>query len=422
MADVLRMEMPRAGDDRRWFVGVTVSARCHEIAGALIAARGRGLEARVDVVGHSWQQGPREGVLLFQQLVGQTASPPFETLVELRAILAAAQATLVGQLLESIGVGPRVLAAGVCDPGWWMPARPGWIYASLCDATRLAEATGITVLDAFPSRDIAQGGQGGPLQALGQWLLLADRSHRRVLLDLGRTTRLSYLPAGDGHEAVDSVVSFEVGPGTGLLDQLAYRFSGGKSDFDPGGRLAVQGQRIPELLEHWLRDPYFERSLPRWQPCGVRPERFLTDAMNLAVRNGWSVRDLLCTATHLIAESIARAAARRLPAESADAEFIVAGGGQHNGMLLREIAGRTDKQLARLGDVLPQPDALEPACAAVLAMLYLDQTPANLPACTGASQPRLLGRITPGAPANWQRVVQTMADSQTTARPLRAAQ
>ena len=78
--------------------------------------------------------------------------------------------------------------------------------------------------------------------------------------------------------------------------------------------------------------------LPRWHPRGVRPERFLTDALQLAVESGWSVRDLLCTATHFIAETVALALRKTLPEDAAVDELIVTGGGQHNGMLLREIA------------------------------------------------------------------------------------
>ena len=152
----------------------------------------------------------------------------------------------------------------------------------------------------------------------------------------------------------------------------------------------------------------------------MRPERFLADAVDLAKRHGWSVRDLLCSATHLIAETAGRAVARRLPEATRPTEIVVSGGGQHNGLLLRETGARVPHPVVCLSEMLP-PGALEPACAAVLAMCHLDQTPGNLPACTGSELPRLLGRLTPGAPQNWQRVLHTMAQGASTARPLRAA-
>ena len=60
--------------------------------------------------------------------------------------------------------------------------------------------TGLNVIDAFPARDLAQGGLGGPLIALPEWLLLRHRDRSRVLLDLGRTVRVD-LPAGRIHRS-----------------------------------------------------------------------------------------------------------------------------------------------------------------------------------------------------------------------------
>jgi anhydro-N-acetylmuramic acid kinase len=310
----------------------------------------------------------------------------------------------------------------------------------------LAEGTGLNVIDAFPARDLAQGGLGGPIDAVAQWLLLKDPARGRVLLDLGRTVRMTYLPPARLRDAASRILAFEVGPGTAMLDQLAQRFTGGQHRFDPGGSLAVQGRQIPELVQHWLRDPYFDAPLPRWHPHGIRPERFLADALRLAVDRGWSVRDLLCTATHFVAESVAQTLRRRLPEDDRVDEILVAGGGQHNGLLLREIAAHVAVPLVRIPELVGRSltpsvsgrseapslfgrsetpshvdDAVGPAAAAVLALCYLDQVPANPTAVTGANVPRLLGRLTPGSPQNWQRLLHALSGSTPTIRPLRSA-
>ena len=103
--------------------------------------------------------------------------------------------------------------------------------------------------------------------------------------------------------------------------------------------MAVQGRKIPELVDRWLDDPYFNRPLPRWHPRGVPPDRFLGDALQVAVDSGWTVRDLLCSATHFVAEMVVRTFQHSLPKETRIDEIVVTGGGQQNGMLLREIAG-----------------------------------------------------------------------------------
>jgi len=425
MAEVLRLEFPRAGDERRWLVGVLVSSQCTGVAAAVAAAGGRGLGARLDVVGARAVAVPRETSALLSPLNCATACSA-GALAMLRAQLADIQAALVADLLAELKLAPgRIMACGVHDPGVWRLDRTGpggsGSYLGLCDPARLAEVTGLNVIDAFPARDLAQGGRGGPITAVAEWLLLRDPSRSRVLVDLGRTVRMTYLPAACLENAPSRILSFEVGPGTRLLDLLAQKLSSGEHAFDPGGRLAVQGRRIPELIEHWLRDPYFDGPLPRWQPRGVRPERFLADAVQMAVERGWTVRDLLCTATHFVAQSIARALRKRIPEDAAIDEILVTGGGQHNGMLLRETALLAQLPLLRTGELQPPGDAIGPASIAALAMLSVHQVPANQTSVTGAEVPRLLGRLTPGSPQNWQRLLQASAGSSPTVRPLRSA-
>ena len=419
----LRIDMPRAADGRRWLVGVAVASKCDRVAAALVGVRGAGLSALAEVAGARTAAIPRGTAVLFDALSGAVPCA-ITALATLRTQLAEVEAPLVIEMLDSLGIAPsRVLAMGVHDPGIWEVRTGGEPtgYLGLCDPARLAEATGLNVIDAFAARDLAAGGQGGPLTALADWVLLRDPLRSRALLDLGRTIRIGYLPAARTERAEARVLSFEVGPGLSLLDLLAQRLSGGQHHFDPGGRLAVQGKRLPELVEHWMSNPYFDCPPPRWRPRGVRPERFLTDAVQMAVAADWSVRDLLCTATHFLAEMIARTIRRRLPEDAAIDEIVVAGGGQHNGMLLREIGCLTELPLVRLGDLGIPADSLDPAAAALLAMLHLDQVPANPTSITNAATPRLLGRLTGGSPQSWQLLLETCAGSSSVLRPLRTA-
>lgn len=422
MATVLRLDVPHTGDGRRWTAGVLVSSRCTHAAAALVATSGRGLDVRVEVAGAVRDAVPGETAAMFAPLAGSRTSA-IASVAVFRTQLAELQAAQVGELLATLGVAPsRVLAVGVHDPGIWSQAgsSPGG-YLGLCDAAAVAEATGLNVIDAFPARDLANRGQGGPVTPLAEWLLLADPQKSRVLLDLGRTVRISYLPATVADNSAARILSFDVGPGTCLLDLLTHRLTGGQHRFDPGGRLAVQGRRVAELIDHWMSDPYFDRPLPRWHPQGVRPERFLGDALQMAVRHDWSVRDLLCSAVHFIARSIADALRRRLPEDARLDEIVVTGGGRHNGMLLREIARAAEVPLLPITELGIPDEALGPACIAVLAQLYLDQIPANSTAVTRTEVPRLLGRLTPGSPRNWQRLLNTTAGSNPAVRPLRSA-
>jgi 1,6-anhydro-N-acetylmuramate kinase len=458
MRKTYRPEVSTGDDGRRWVIGVQVSARCTQVSAALVGVLGEGYEMLVEVAGAQTAAVPRETTSLFQSLSapGSAAHPPPPiALAACRQQLAEIQAALVSELIGTRNAaGRRVLALGVHDPGLWdyrclgaagtaampsgnaqatVPAAvkplhlgeqvpvPGASYLSLSDPARLAELSGLNVIDAFPARDLALGGQGGPINALAQWILLRSQLRHAVLLDLGRTIRLTYLPAASADRASSRVIAFDVGPGTTLLDLLVQRLTQNETPYDPGGKLAVQGQRLGELIDHWLADPYFAAPPPRWHPQGVRPERFLSQAIPWAVRRKWSVQDLLCTATCFLAETAAGAIRRHLPGDWPVDEILVAGGGVQNGFLFRELSRLAPAPLVRAGN-LPFPEAaIEAASAAILALLFIDQAPASQTAISNTSKPRPLGRLTPGTPQNWQRLLESCAAASRHARPLRAA-
>ena len=424
MASKRRMDRSRWEETVRWTIGLHVSYRCRRVEGVLIATSGRGRESWIDIKAAKAIDVPETTAALFRQLSGTlTGTILQEDLPALRSGLAELQAKLCRDLIAQAAVPDgRVLAVGVHDPGIWgggQSSAQG--YLSLCDAARLANLTGLNVIDAFAARDLAQGGPGGPITALPEWILLQDPLRDRLLLDLGRTIRITYLPAGRDADAAARVVAFEAGPGTRLLDELANRLTGGRQSFDRGGSLAVQGRRIDELLEHWLCDPSFNRPLPRWHPCGIQPERFLADAVRMAVDAGWSVRDILCTGTHLIADSVVQAL-RWLPGDAQIDQMLLTGGGRHNGMLLREIANRMPHMPTIHVQELGVPDGiLSAASIAVLVLCYIDRIPAGPKPANGDGSNCVLGRLTPGTPRNWQHLLHAFTESMPAERPIRKA-
>lgn len=411
----------RSGDvPQRSVIGAHVSSECRRVSVAIVSVLGRGTEARSHVVAHAVEPLPAEVATLYRQIAAGRDTHPGAP-ATLANHLAIAVAALVQRLAsQHADVADRALAIGVYDPGLWDLTTNRRTYNGLCDAATLADMTGYPVIDGFPARDLAQGGLGGPTLAIPQWILLRRVDRPAVFIDLGRTIRATYLPAF-ATSAANRVLSFDVGPGTSLLDRLAEQLTFGEHPFDPGGKLAVQGRRIPDLVEHWLNDPYFKRPIPRWHPLGCRHEQELGETVKMAIDSGWSVRDLLCTACHFIAETTARAVRDRLPANDVE-EILLAGGGQHNGMLLRGLASRlSGRHLTRVVDEGLPDAAIDPAAAALLALLHIDHAPANPMSLTGASSPRVLGRLTPGSPTRWHRLLSEMSAHRPAMMSLRSA-
>ena len=105
--------------------------------------------------------------------------------------------------------------------------------------------------------------------------------------------------------------------------------------------------------------------------------------------------DLVATLTELTARSIADAYQRWILPRGVK-EVVLTGGGARNDTLVKRIEALLAPVPVRTGEVLGvDPEAKEALAFAVLAWAYWMGIPANAPAATGASGPRLLGSFTP---------------------------
>jgi 1,6-anhydro-N-acetylmuramate kinase len=86
--------------------------------------------------------------------------------------------------------------------------------------------------------------------------------------------------------------------------------------------------------------------------------------------------------------------------------------------LLQELGSENPVSPEKLGF---DPNTLDASAVAVLTSLAVNQIPCNLPHLTGAETDCVLGRIIPGSPQNWQKLVQLMAAIKPAVRSLRSA-
>lgn len=305
--------------------------------------------------------------------------------------------------LSRAGVSPReALAVGLLEP-----ARVEWLGQWPAVADRLAERTGLTVVHGFRHRDRSAGGQGHPITALADTLLFRSPTRDRLLIHLGAVTSVLALPQG---ARLAEVVGFDAGPGNQLLDALVHCGSRGKETTDAGGRRAVQGRCLGPLLARWREHPYFARRPPKTVPPEAFGRSFLLAAFDAARHLGAGLSDLLCTATHLVAQAVGEAVRTWLP-PGGPRDVLVSGGGVRNGFLWQLLAQQFPGEEPRRTDMAGVPAlARHAAAAAVLAALTLDAVDGNLPLVTGAVGGRLLGQLVPGDGRNWARVVAWLAE------------
>jgi len=348
-------------------------------------------------------------------------------LIEIREELTELVAAIIGELFLRADASPdEVLLAAIDEPGVRSCDQSGRShFHSLVDAARLAVWTGHNVLDGFAGDDLACGGIGGPMTGLAEWRLLASPHRRRVVVHLGETLRMTYLPTATSSDADRHVVSFDVGPGTALLDRLVRYLTGDRRVMDDGGRLAVQGRLLHPLVGRWLSAPFFERGIPRYLPRGAPVDPFLAAAKAELAKSpqgeqAATARDILYSANHFLAQTIGMAAGRFLPREQPPEEMVVVGGGRHNGLLLGELRRRLPLRVRSIEPFELDDSSLPPALASVLGLMYLDRRPTNSTALTAADVSRVLGRLTAGRLANWDLLLQSGFSAVSVPRSLRS--
>jgi anhydro-N-acetylmuramic acid kinase len=393
---------------RRWFIGLSSGSSLKGVDAALVRIEGAGPDLMPRLEHFVHEPFGRD----VRDLLLRTAepAPALQHLGLAHRVLGEAYANASRKVVE-LGkqTWQHILGIGLSGHTAWHDADGRYPSTlSLGMPAALAERTGLTVVSDFRSRDLLVGGQGFPLTSAIDARLFRDGAERRVLIHLGGVASVLWLPPEPGPRPNANVIGFQAAPCTLLLDGLMRLLTAGRESFDAGGKNAVQGRCIEPLVERWLAHPLFKRKPPRSVPRHDFGSAFLAQAAELVKQHGGNLHDLLCSATHFAARAIVQAVQRYVPAPPD--RILVSGGGARNGLLWRlleqQLAPAPMERIDRFGVAA---EARKAVAFAGLAALTMDGVPANVPASTGASGPRLLGSVTPGNAANWARCLAWMA-------------
>jgi anhydro-N-acetylmuramic acid kinase len=387
-----------------WFVGLMSGTSADGVDAALLYIDGtpsEGINWRLEAFeSHPYSDGFRRDLL--HALEHGTPAQ----LAELHRSLGERFAEAVRSLLHGAGrAASDVVAIGSHGHTFWhRPPEAAAAYGvsfQLGDAATLAARTGIDVISDFRAADLAAGGQGAPLVPWADQLLLAHEHEARVLVNIGGMANLTWLAP---RSAPQPAVAFDTGPGNALLDLAAAWASNGRERCDLNGQLAAQGHVVHEVLAELRDDPFFRqpppRSTGRERFGRARFDAFLAQWPELSPSPAPAPAEVLATLTWFTAETIAEAIARWVRPRPID-RLVVSGGGAHNVTLLamlndalaaQGIEAPLTAQASQLG---VDPDAREAVAFAALAWAHLHGVPGNIPSCTGASGPRVLGSRTP---------------------------
>ena len=248
------------------------------------------------------------------------------------------------------------------------------ITRQLGSGASVARLLGIDTVDQFRHADLADGGEGAPFAPLYHQALASKLEQPLMVLNLGGVGNVTYL---DGK----TVIAFDTGPASALLDDFVRRRNG--KPYDEDGRLAASGRADPALLAALMQHPFFDQSPPK----SLDRNDFHARAK---IVDGLSDADGAATLAAFTIASVADAL-RHLP--SAPRRWLVTGGGRLNGNFMDLLAARLGVPVEPVEAVGWNGDFLEAQCFAYLALRSLRGLPLSLPSTTGVSRPITGGRL-----------------------------
>lgn len=278
---------------------------------------------------------------------------------------------------------------------WHQVDDKGVVHSTLQigEAAQIAEHTGITTVSNFRPRDIAAGGQGAPLTAYVDWLLLRHPDHWRAIQNIGGIANVTFLPPLS--DTTSQPLAFDTGPGNCLIDAAVSYITGGVQTYDAQGILAQLGKVDDKWVKGRLFHPYFNRKPPKTTGRELFSKQMAINLTDMGRRQKLGDRDIIASLTALTAQSIGAAYKKFAPAPVG--EVIVGGGGRRNPVLMRLLR----EELAPVPvlaheDIGLDSDLKEALAFALLAYETWHHRPGTLPALTGAKRGTVLGQITPG--------------------------
>ncbi len=261
------------------------------------------------------------------------------------------------------------------------------------EAEVIAELTGVTTISDFRKRDMAAGGQGAPLVPYVDYLLFHHPERNRILINIGGISNVTFLAKDASPE---STLAYDAGPGNMLIDTMVRIMTMNKQRYDKDGLIARSGQVDAFLMEQLMEHPFLALEPPKSTGREEFGEKFTEQLFYKGVSRGVKPSDLIATATTFTARALAQSLQRFVLSRQTVDEIIVSGGGALNQFLMEKLSAEMGNMELRLSEEYGIPVKGKEAIAfAILANETICLAPSNLPSATGASGPRILGKISP---------------------------
>ena len=382
--------------DKKFVIGLMSGTSVDGIDAAVVEIMGNGLETEVDLVAFETFPFP-SGVPQRVLALCQPDTGRVDDICEMNFYIGHLFAEAVNHILKKSGIHANDIDL-IGSHGQTIHHLPKDANTSRYPSTLqigepavIAHETGIPTIADFRVADMAAGGQGAPLVSYIDYLLFYNKIKTVGLLNIGGIANLTVLPANG---TFDSVSAADTGPGNMCIDAVITEITQGSERYDKAGKRAAQGTPYQQLIDEWLKHPFFHQSPPKTTGREMFGHTYAMECLAACGEHELPDNDCIATLTELTVQTIADYITRFITGQSLIDVLYVSGGGVHNQTIMR----RLDELLA---DTSVEPvdnsgisaDAKEAIAFAILANETLHGNAGNLPSATGASVRKVLGKF-----------------------------
>lgn len=311
---------------------------------------------------------------VLQELIADPARAQHDPLEDLERAVTGAHIAAIRRFMEETDIAAKDVSL-IGFHGQTVYHRPEIRFTrQLGIGAMVAQELGIDTVSRFRHADVASGGEGAPLVPLYHRALANALSQPVMILNLGGVANVTYI---DG----DTVIAFDTGPASALLDDFVLRRRG--LSFDENGKLAASGKVDEMLVAEFMRNPFFERPAPK----SLDRQDFHARARSV---EALSDEDGAATLAAFTIESVI-AALRHVP--RAPQRWLVTGGGRLNAHFMRRFHERLGVPIEPVEAVGWNGDFLEAQAFGYLAVRSVLGLPLSLPTTTGVPGPMPGGEL-----------------------------
>ncbi len=250
------------------------------------------------------------------------------------------------------------------------------------DISVIAYKTGIKTIGDFRTKDMAAGGLGAPLVPFADKILFGtDKS--RLIQNIGGISNVTVL------SPECEVFAFDNGAGNMLIDYFVNKLF--NLPFDKDGEIALKGNIDKNWLNILLSEPYYKKNPPKT----TGRELFNTDYAEKIYQSAPDNKyDVIATVTNLTARVIADSYKDFILPKIKVNEVVLGGGGAYNRALILYLKEYLPDFVIKTHEDYNIPDKLKEALAFAYLGYYTEEKKENnVPSCTGASEPVIMGKI-----------------------------